>query len=272
MLDDGDTGELILSEGVSLSSPSRRVMSPWSCQIARSPEVWKRIRSFLPCSQVHLQCCVVQRSSRVQSAHCSLALLALALALALLLEGWHPHPRPRPAAPSVPRGVRVYLVLPCTSACLPLPVGLSVCPWFALCRRLVRPQSHCSIFPRCSPPFVYALCYSQLVALETRPVCFLNPPYIRPRLVLPIPAHTQRHAPCCPPPHHHHHGSLDIQQPPHPLAKQCSATARMGDRQCHVKSINSSRQCNTATPAPALLFWHTSTADHPPTKQSFAPQ
>jgi hypothetical protein len=182
-------------------------------------------------------------------------------------QGWHAHPRPRPAAPSVPRGVRVYLVLPCTSAYLP------VCPWFDLCRRLICPQSHCSIFPRCSPPFVLRLVLPPACSTATRPVCFLDPPYIHPRLIIPIPAHTQRHAHCCPPPHHHHHGSLDIQQQqPHPIAKQCSATARMGDRQCHVKSINSSRQCNTATPAPALLLWHTSTAARPPTKQSFAPK
>jgi hypothetical protein len=38
-----------------------RVMSlcDMPCQIACSPpEVWKMIRCFLPCSQVHLQCCV----------------------------------------------------------------------------------------------------------------------------------------------------------------------------------------------------------------------
>lgn len=52
MLDDDDGVWLALS-------PPYRVMSlcDMSCQIACSPpEVWKLIRCFLPCSQVHSQC------------------------------------------------------------------------------------------------------------------------------------------------------------------------------------------------------------------------
>lgn len=61
-----------------------------------------------------------------------------------------------------------------------------------------------------------------------------------------------RHSPHC-----RQHGSLDTLSSIH-TKQQCSTTARMGDQQCHVKSI-SGRQHNTATPTSALLFWHAST-------------
>lgn len=177
----------------------------------------------------------------------------------------HPHghshthsllPLPRPAAPSVPRR------RPCLSrARLSVPGLAGICP-----------QSHCLYFPRCSPPFVLRLVSPPACCdPATRPVAFLltTLPHTYTRsLLLYLHAHAQRHAPCCPPPHHPRHGPLDI----HPIAKQCPPPARMGDQQCHVKSINTSRQCNTATPAPALLLWHTYTAGHPPTKQSLAPE
>jgi hypothetical protein len=76
MLDDDD------GVWLALSSPYR-VMSCHvllSCQSACSPpEVWKLIRCFLPCSQVHLQCCVV-----LLSVACS----SRALLSAAVLAGW----------------------------------------------------------------------------------------------------------------------------------------------------------------------------------------
>ena len=147
---------------------------------------------------------------------------------------------------------------------------LSVCPCFD---ERVPPPLYARGLTASTPravarPLCYALCYRQLVARLQLDLPVSSPiPHTYTRSLLSY-QHTsaQRHAPCCPPQHHPRHGPLDIR----PIAKQCSPPARMGDQQCHVKSINSSRQCNTATPAPALLLWHTSTADRPPTKQSLA--
>ena len=100
----------------------------------------------------------------------SLSLCWLALALALLLPGLA-----RTLAHGLPRhlsrgaSVSISSLLPCTSA------YLSLCPWFDLCRRLICPQSHCSIFPRCSPPFVLRLVLPPACSTATRPVCFLDP-------------------------------------------------------------------------------------------------
>ena len=162
-----------------------------------------------------------------------------------------------------------------SSCVLPVSSCLSICPWFALCRRLYMPAvSHCLYFPRCTPPFVLRLVLPPATCSCNSTTLFPQSPIHTPARYYTYTILDRSHAPCCPIPTNRHHGPLDIQQqqPPHTIAKQCSATARMGDRQCHVKSINSSRQCNTATPAPALLLWHTSTAARPPTKQSFAPK
>jgi hypothetical protein len=124
--------------------------------------------------------------------------------------------------------------------------------------------------PSCSSPFVLRLVLPRLTCCCNETCLFPTPNTHSPALshynnyqLLPA-----RHAPCCHPPHSRHHGPLDIHQTTR-ITKQCSATARMGDQQCHVKSI-SSGQCNTAAPASAFLLWHIYTANCPPTTTTFA--
>jgi hypothetical protein len=108
-----------------------------------------------------------------------------------------PHPRPRPAAPSVPRGVRVYLVSSCLSLCL------SVCPWFDECRRRRLYMPAVSLLPLTSRavvrPLCYALCSRQLVLLlqldnsvsstpHTYTCTLLHPYYTRPKSCALLPS------------------------------------------------------------------------------------
>lgn len=175
-------------------------MSVHPCRV-RWREVWKRIRSILPCSQVHLQCCLVLcLAALLLLARCLLAgwlagWLLAPLALALLFRAGtgtgasptrpRPHPLPlplpRPAAPSVPRRRPCLSRRVCLSLLRRASAAASTCP-----------QSHCLYFPRCSPPFVLRLVLPPAACpTATRPVCFLpNTPYIHPLPII-IPTYTR---------------------------------------------------------------------------------
>jgi hypothetical protein len=173
-------------------------------------------------------------------------------------------PSPTPTTHALPRRLSKEASVSISSAHQP------VCPCFGRCRlsyarSLTRSSSRAVVHPLC-----YAVYYasSLLLLLDLSVSLSSYILYIRPRLLSQLlPA---RHAPCCPTPHRHHHGPLDT-QPPALIARPCPPTARMSHQQCHVKSI-SSGQCNTATPASALLLWHICTADCPSTKSPFAPK
>lgn len=120
--------------------------------------------------------------------------------------------------------------------------------------------SHC--FRRVHSPVLCAtVCATRTPNFQTRGDLWLDTSTSQYNTIL-----LSRHAHRCHSPHCHHHGPLDSLSCIH-TKQQCSATARMGDQQCHVKSI-SGWQHNTATPASALLFWHTS-ADRPPSESPF---